>query len=109
MSGRQSSRRFECAFEIGGRPIGPGLPVYVIAEAGANHNRDLGLAKELIDAAADSGADAVKFQTYTGALYSAKTPRFQYLKDTRSPSELLEAISLPRVWHPELAAHAPTR
>ena len=32
------------AFEIGGKPVGPGHPVYVIAEAGANHNRDLDVA-----------------------------------------------------------------
>jgi N,N'-diacetyllegionaminate synthase len=104
-----SLSHFRRAFEIGGRRIGPGEPVYVIAEAGANHNRDLGLAKELIDAAADSGADAVKFQTYTGSLYSIKTPRFEYLTDPRSPSELLEAIALPREWQPELAEYARSR
>ncbi len=93
-------------FEIGGRRVGPGEPAYVIAEAGANHNRDLRLAKELIDAAAEAGADAVKFQTYTGALYSKQAPRFKYLNDPRSPSELLEAISLPRDWHSQLADHA---
>ena len=79
----------------------------MIAEAGANHNRDLGIARELIDVAADAGADAVKFQTYTGSgLYSSKTPRFEYLKDDRSPNEILEAIALPREWQPELAEHA---
>jgi len=39
-------------------------PVFIIAEAGVNHNGDLQMAKELIDIAADAGADAVKFQTY---------------------------------------------
>lgn len=39
-------------------------PVFIIAEAGVNHNGDMQLAKELIDIAADSGVDAVKFQTY---------------------------------------------
>ena len=92
---------------IGGRAVGGGAPCYVIAEAGANHNRDLGIARELIDVAADAGADAVKFQTYTGAgLYSSKTPRFGYFEDERSPQELLEAISLPREWQPLLAEHA---
>lgn len=100
---------FRSAFEIGGRRIGPDDPVYVIAEAGANHNRDLGLARELIDAAAECGVDAVKFQSYTGALYSGKTPRFEYLNDPRSPSQLLDAISLPREWHSELAVHARSR
>jgi sialic acid synthase SpsE len=98
------------SFEIGGRTVGGGAPCYVIAEAGANHNRDLGLARELIDAAADAGADAVKFQTYSGSsIYSSKTPRFEYLDDDRSPQELLEAISLPREWQPRLAEHAQER
>jgi N,N'-diacetyllegionaminate synthase len=98
------------SFEIGGRQVGGGAPCYVIAEAGANHNRDLGIARELIDVAADAGADAVKFQTYSGAgIYSSKTPQFKYLKDDRSPQELLEAISLPREWQPKLAEHARER
>ena len=101
---------FRPSFEIGGTPVGAGARCYVIAEAGANHNRDLGIARELIDVAADAGADAVKFQTYSGAgLYSSKTPRFEYLKDDRSPQELLEAISLPREWQAELAEHARER
>jgi N,N'-diacetyllegionaminate synthase len=104
-----SSSFFAASFEIAGRRVGPGEPAYVIAEAGANHNRDLGLARELIDVAAESKADAVKFQTYTGALYSAKTPRFEYLNDDRAPRELLEAISLPREWQAELAEYARSR
>jgi sialic acid synthase SpsE len=98
---------FRRSFSVAGRQIGDGAPAYVIAEAGANHNRDLGLARQLIEAAADAGADAVKFQTYTGKdLYSSKTPRFEYLDDERSPQELLDAIALPREWQPELAQHA---
>jgi sialic acid synthase SpsE len=100
---------FPAEFRIGSRPVGPGHPTYVIAEAGANHNRDLGVARALIDVAAAAGADAVKFQTYSGAtLYSKKTPRFKYLAPItdKSPTELLEDISLPREWQPELAAYA---
>lgn len=48
--------------EINGRRIGPGEPCYIIAEVGVNHNGDLGLAKKLVDAAVEAGADAVKFQ-----------------------------------------------
>ena len=40
------------------------MNVFIIAEAGVNHNGSLKLAKELIDVAVDSGADAVKFQTF---------------------------------------------
>jgi len=45
---------------IGDRAVGPGEPTYVIAEAGSNHNGDLGTAKALIDVAVEAGADAVK-------------------------------------------------
>lgn len=94
---------------VGGRVVGDGHPCYVIAEAGANHNRDFDTARRLIDVAAAAGADAVKFQTYSGTtLYSTKAPRFDYLPETaeRTPSELLEDISLPREWQPPLAEHA---
>jgi len=50
---------------IGNREVGEGQPCFVIAEIGINHNGDLELAKRLIDAAKDSGADAVKFQKRT--------------------------------------------
>ena len=50
---------------ISSRVIGGGRPVYVIAEIGLNHNGDVDLAKQLIDVAARSGADAVKFQKRT--------------------------------------------
>ena len=97
-------------FDIGGRQVGGGAPCFVIAEAGANHNRDLGLARELIDAAADAGADAVKFQTYTGKnLYSSRTPEFEYLNDSRPIQEILDSVALPREWQAELAEHARSR
>jgi pseudaminic acid synthase len=100
--------------EVAGRKIGPGHPCYVIAEAGANHNRDLGIAKQLIDVAAESGADAVKFQTYTAeGLYSRKTPNPAYLAkkdllkdDTETIWELIKRVEIPWEWHDELAAHA---
>jgi len=104
-----STHSFADTFEIAGRPVGSGAPCYVIAEAGANHNRDIGLARELIDVACEAGADAVKFQVYSGrALYSSKTPRFQYLEgiSDKSTSELLEDIALPREWIGDLADHA---
>jgi N-acetylneuraminate synthase len=53
---------------IAGQPIGAGHPVYVIAEIGLNHNGDVELAKQLIDLAADAGAQAVKFQKRTPAI-----------------------------------------
>lgn len=47
---------------VGDRKIGPGYPTFVIAEVGLNHNGSVKRAYELIDAAAEAGADAVKFQ-----------------------------------------------
>jgi pseudaminic acid synthase len=97
---------------IGDRAVGAGERCFVIAEAGANHNRDLGMAKELIDVAADAGADAVKFQTYSAeTLYSKKTPRFSYLEGVSDKEtwDLIKSIELPRQWQGELAAHARTR
>jgi pseudaminic acid synthase len=52
-------------FAINGRQIGPGRPVYVIAEISANHGQDYDAAVRLVRGAADAGADAVKLQTYT--------------------------------------------
>lgn len=52
------------AIEIAGRLIGPGHPAYIVAEIGINHNGDMALARQMIDAAKDAGADAVKFQNY---------------------------------------------
>jgi len=49
---------------IGPREVGEGRPCFVIAEAGINHNGDVALAAELVDAAAEAGADAIKFQTH---------------------------------------------
>ena len=50
---------------IGNRMVGDGQPAYVIAEIGINHNGDLGIAKQMIDAAVHAGVDAVKFQKRT--------------------------------------------
>ena len=50
---------------INGRRIGEGAPVYVIAEMSANHNQDFTQAVQIIKAAKESGADAIKIQTYT--------------------------------------------
>jgi N-acetylneuraminate synthase/N,N'-diacetyllegionaminate synthase len=51
-------------FEIGGRPVGAGAPVFFIAEAGVSHFGDIVLARELVDMAAEAGADAFKTQFF---------------------------------------------
>ena len=54
--------------KLGNKMVGDGHPAYVIAEIGINHNGDLGIAKQMIDAAVHAGADAVKFQKRTPAV-----------------------------------------
>ena len=51
--------------KIGNKLVGDGHPTYVIAEIGINHNGDVGIAKQMIDAAVHAGVDAVKFQKRT--------------------------------------------
>ena len=58
---------------INGKNIGDGYPCYTIAEAGANHEGEMEKAFQLIDAAKESGVDAIKFQNYTAAKLTTKT------------------------------------
>ncbi len=55
----------ESFIEINGRRIGPGYPVYIIAELSGNHNQDYEQAVQLVRAASEAGVDAIKLQTYT--------------------------------------------
>lgn len=97
-------------FEIGDRLVGEGEPTFVIAEVGANHDRKLDQAKELIDVAAEAHADAVKFQIYSAeTLYSEKTPQYSSLKELggkKSPHEIVRQVELPREWMSELMAYS---
>lgn len=62
--------------------------VFIIAEAGVNHNGSLELAKELIDVASDAGADAIKFQTFkTENLVSIDAQKATYQKETTDVNE----------------------
>lgn len=76
------------------------MKTFIIAEAGANHNKDWDTAIKLIDTAYESGADAVKFQTYSSnTLYASNTPDFAGYKNI---NKLIKDIELPRAWQKDL-------
>jgi N-acetylneuraminate synthase/N,N'-diacetyllegionaminate synthase len=88
-----------------GRRIGNGYPSYIIVDVAANHNNDQATAKELVKKAAEAGADAVKFQTYTAEnLYSKKAPKFS--RDPVNPYDLIKQVEHPRSWLPILSEYA---
>jgi N-acetylneuraminate synthase len=96
--------------KIGPSTIGPGNPVFVIAEAGVNHNGDVGMAKRLIDAAVKAGADAVKFQTFSAErLAVSAAPLAKYQKRGRSRAknqrQLLKKLELDEAAHRQLQAY----
>jgi N-acetylneuraminate synthase/N,N'-diacetyllegionaminate synthase len=75
-------------FTAAGRAIGDAAPVFVVAEAGVNHNGDPALARRLVDAAAECGADAVKFQTFSvDALLTRGAPKAGYQVETTGAGE----------------------
>ncbi|SIN78558.1 N-acetylneuraminate synthase [Sulfurivirga caldicuralii] len=86
------------------------MSVFIIAEAGVNHNGDITLAHRLIDVAAQSGADAVKFQTFIPEkLVASATPQAAYqARNTgqqQSQLEMLRQLALPLEAFAELKAH----
>lgn len=85
-------------------------PVFIIAEAGVNHNGDLDLARRMVEIAADAGADAVKFQTFDAvALASREAPKADYQKETTASGEsqltMLEKLALDPDAHKDLLKH----
>lgn len=81
---------------------------FIIAEAGVNHNGDVSLADKLVDAAAEAGADAVKFQTFRAeALVAAGAPLAEYQKSRssgKSQYEMIKALELSEADHKRLLA-----
>jgi N-acetylneuraminate synthase/N,N'-diacetyllegionaminate synthase len=81
------------SIRIGGREVGDDAPTYIIAEIGSNHDGSVDEAVRLIEAAANAGADCVKFQSFKAETLVAPThPGFA----------TLQKLSLPKAWYPKL-------
>ncbi|OGS47953.1 MAG: pseudaminic acid synthase [Euryarchaeota archaeon RBG_16_68_13] len=93
---------------IGRRTIGPGHPVYVVAEISANHRQSYEEAVKLVRAAKDVGADAVKLQTFTPDTITIKSDREYFrigggtLWDGRTLHDLYQETYMPWEWQPKL-------
>jgi pseudaminic acid synthase len=93
---------------IAGKTIDESSPCYIIAEVSANHNQDIEIARQTVIAAAETGADAVKFQTYTPdtLTFDSDSEIFQIEHGTAWDGRTLYSIYaegyMPWEWHQEL-------
>ena len=97
---------------IDGRPVGEGHPAYIVAELSANHAQRYDQAVELIHAAREAGADAVKLQTYTPDTLTIRSPQRYFRIEGGTPwdgqtlYDLYRHAYTPWEWQPKLNAVA---
>lgn len=100
------------AISINDRPIGPGHPVYIIAEMSANHGQSFSRSVKMIHAMKEAGADAVKLQTYTPDTLTIKSdrPEFRVGEGTlwagKTLYDLYDEAHTPWDWQPKLKKEA---
>ena len=97
--------------KIKNQKVGDNHPCYIIAEIGSNHNNSYDTALELVDAASDSGADAVKLQTFLASQhYSKYSPKIlQSDGDYIDPYLLVESLEMDREWISSLTKYASSK
>ena len=93
------------------RTIGPGHPTYLIAELSGNHNGDIGRALATIDAIAETGADAIKLQTYTPDTITLRSNKPDFVVQGgpwagRTLWDLYDEAHTPWGWHEKLFERA---
>lgn len=95
----------------GYRLIGPGQPVFIVAEMSGNHNMDINRAYKIIDEAVMAGVDAVKLQTYTADTITIKSDK-KWFQITKGPwagqtlYDLYKTTYTPWQWQPRLKKYA---
>jgi len=94
-----------------GRNVGEGFPVFIIAEAGVNHNGDPDVARKLVEKAAECGADCIKFQTFKAErVVTRGAPKAKYQMETTATAEsqmdMLKKVELSPEHHIDLKKYA---
>ena len=96
--------------KIDHKEVGDNCPTFIIAEIGSNHNQDYQLALEHIDAAAEAGVDAVKFQTFKAESHVSKYAEMpEYLSSLKNIHTLIGTLELNRNWHKPLKEYAESK
>ena len=101
--------------KIGRRLIGPGQPVFIVAEMSGNHNQDINRAFKIIDAAAEAGADAVKLQTYTADTITIDSDKDYFKVKVKGAwagqtlYQLYQQAYTPWEWQPKLKEYAESK
>lgn len=91
--------------KIGAREVGPGHPCYIVAEVGLAHEGSVGMAHAFVNAVADTGADAIKFQCHTGQADQPWRARPPWSEDETRADYWGRTSFRPAQWH-KLAMHA---
>lgn len=97
------------------RRIGPGQPVFIVAEMSGNHNQSFARAKKIIDAAAQAGVDAIKLQTYTADTLTIDSDKKYFQVRTKNSwsgetlYSLYQKAYTPWEWQPKLKKYAESK
>jgi pseudaminic acid synthase len=99
----------------GKRRIGPGNPVFIVAEMSGNHNQDINRAYKIIDAAWEAGADAIKIQTFTADTITIDSDE-KYVKiitdnawQGQTLYDVYEKVAMPWEWQSKLKAYTESK